>query len=135
MTSTNDSKPATSNSTIEQIAIEYFETINTGDFEATAALFAENGEMHPPFESTIVGREAIANYLQAEAKGMRLEPKQSSVSTSEDNLSKVSVTGKVFTPLFSVNAGWQFLLNTSDRIVAVKIKLLASAQELLQLKR
>lgn len=132
MTFSRDLKQTTS---LESLPSEYFETINAGDFQATAALFAENGEMHPPFESTIVGREAIANYLQSEAKGMRLEPKQSSVSTSEENLSKVNVTGKVFTPLFSVNAGWQFLLNSSNQIVVVKIKLLASAQELLQLKR
>ncbi len=132
MTFTRDSKQAT---LLESMPIEYFETINTGDFEATAALFAENGEMHPPFESTIAGREAIARYLQVEAKGMRLEPQQSNVSTSEDNLSEVNVTGKVFTPLFSVNAGWQFLLDSSGKIVAVKISLLASAQELLQLKR
>ncbi|MGL5807414.1 MAG: YybH family protein [Xenococcaceae cyanobacterium] len=134
MTFTSDSKQAPSTSTIDQIASEYFETINTGDFEATAALFAENGEMHPPFESTIAGREAIARYLQVEAKGMRLEPQQSNVSTSEDNFSKVNVTGKVFTPLFSVNASWQFLLNSSHQIVSVKISLLASAQELLKLK-
>jgi hypothetical protein len=115
--------------------VKYFETINSGDFEATAALFAENGELYPPFEASIAGREAIALYLKAEAKGMRLEPHQSNVSLSEDNLIKVNVSGKVFTSLFSVNVAWQFLLNSSSQIIAAKINLLASAQELLQLKR
>jgi hypothetical protein len=112
----------------------YFDTINTGNFEATAALFAEKGKLCPPFEKEIVGREAIAQYLKVEAKGMKLQVDRSNYNRSNDNLIEVMTNGKVFTSLFSVNVAWKFLLNDSDEIVAVKIDLLASAGELLNLK-
>ena len=41
----------------------YFETMNAGDFEPTAAMFAGDGVLNAPFEEPIVGREAIAPYL------------------------------------------------------------------------
>ena len=47
----------------EPTVLRYFETLNAGDFENTAALFAADGAIHPPFESGIVGPEAIAAYL------------------------------------------------------------------------
>jgi hypothetical protein len=114
----------------------YFDTINAGNFDATAALFAEESKLCPPFEKAIVGREAIAQYLKIEAKGMKLQVDRSNYTRtrSEDNLIEVIVNGKVFTSLFSVNVAWKFLLNDSDEIVAVKIDLLASPGELLNLK-
>jgi hypothetical protein len=58
---------------ITQPIIErYFDSLNAGEFEQTASLFALNGELHPPFESAIVGQDAIATYLGTEAKGMTL---------------------------------------------------------------
>ena len=53
----------------EPTILRYFETLNAGDFEAGAALFAPDGVMYPPFESGITGSGAIANYLQQEAQG------------------------------------------------------------------
>lgn len=119
----------------EPIVLNYFTTFNESKFDETVALFAENGALHAPFESPIVGREAIATYLEAEAKGMKLLPREGIKETVEEDLQLVRVTGKVETPLFGVNVSWQFLLTPEDEILAVKVKLLASPQELLKLRR
>ncbi len=58
----------------EPSVLRYFETLNAGEFEATAALFAEDGVMHPPFESGIVGPNAIAAYLNKKPKILKLTP-------------------------------------------------------------
>ena len=119
----------------EPLVLRYFETLNAGDFEATASLFASQGELHPPFESPIVGPEAIASYLKAEAQGMKLNPRQGIAETLEDNHTQIQIKGKVQTPLFSVNVAWQFILNPQREILSVQVKLLASPQELLSLRR
>jgi hypothetical protein len=118
----------------ESVIISYFTTLNSGEFKGTAALFAENGALYAPFESPIVGREAITNYLEAEAKGMKLLPREGIKETVEEDLQLVKVTGKVETPLFGVNVSWQFLLTPEAEILAAKVKLLASPQELLKLR-
>jgi hypothetical protein len=119
----------------ETVILDYFATLNGGNFVKTAALFAENGALHAPFEPPIVGREAIATYLAAEAKGMKLLPREGIKETVEEDLQLVRVTGRVETPLFGVNVSWQFLLTPEDEILAVQVKLLASPQELLKLRR
>lgn len=119
----------------EPAILDYFQTFNAGEFEKTAALFADAGAMYPPFEAPVVGREAIATYLQAEAQGMQLYPRQGIIQQLEDGQFQVQVTGKVQTPLFGVNVSWLFLLNPAPEITAATIKLLASPQELLHLGR
>ncbi len=119
----------------EPAVLRYFETMNAGDFEATAALFAEDGAMNPPFESPIVGHDAIASYLQAEAKGMTLSPREGIAETLEDGNTQIQVSGKVQTPVFGVNVSWIFILNQQRQIIFTRIKLLASPQELLNLRR
>lgn len=113
----------------------YFETLNAEDYCQAATLFTPEGELHPPFESPIMGHEAIANYLQAEAKGMRLYPLTGTVAILETGYHQVSVKGKVQTPLFSVNVAWTFVLNERQDIMSVKVKLLASLEELASLQR
>ena len=123
----------------------YFETLNQGAFEQTAALFAQDGQMVPPFEQPIEGRAAIARYLDAEARDMRLTPLECepiSPSTDpsdevpiDDNVQNFLVRGKVTTPLLGVNVAWQFDLNAVDEITKVQIKLLASVQELIKFNR
>lgn len=130
-----DTNSITIDGITEPIILNYFATLNGGEFRETAALFAENGALHAPFEPPIVGREAIATYLEAEAKGMKLLPREGIKETVEEDLQLVRVTGKVETPLFGVNVSWQFLLTPEDEILAVKVKLLASPQELLKLRR
>jgi hypothetical protein len=119
----------------EPVVLRYFQTMNAGEYEATAALFAPTGAMHPPFEQPIEEQEAIAGYLQAEAKGMQLLPTKGVAETLEDDQIQIQVSGKVQTPLFSVNVAWIFILNSEQEIVYVKVKLLASPQELLKLRR
>ncbi|MGB3691412.1 MAG: hypothetical protein WA999_01710, partial [Spirulinaceae cyanobacterium] len=118
----------------EPVIINYFVTINHGKFIETAALFAEEGELLAPFEKPILGKEAIASYLSKEAKGMKLLPQQGIYELNEDDLETIKVTGKVKTPLFSVNVAWHFCLNSDQQITTIKIKLLASPQELLGLQ-
>ncbi len=120
-----------SNSTISQ----YFQSLNAGDFDSTAALFATDGVMYAPFESGLVGRNAIASYLQQEALGLLAEPHQGIIESQENDLVQFRVNGKVQMPLFGVNVSWLFVLNSQQQIVSVTVKLLASPQELLNLRR
>ena len=119
----------------EATILRYFETVNSGDYEATAALFAQDGTMHPPFEGAIEGPEAIATYLREEASGMQLQPRQGLLEPLEEDHTQVQVSGKVQTAWFSVNVSWLFVLNPQQQIAAVTIKLLASPQELLNMRR
>jgi hypothetical protein len=119
----------------EPVLVRYFETLNAGDFQATAALFAEEGTMYPPFEEPKVGRDAIAAYLEAEAQGMILSPHQGIAETLEDDSIDIKVSGRVQTRWFGVNVSWSFLLNAEQEILSATIKLLASPQELLNLKK
>jgi len=119
----------------EPVVLRYFETMNASEFEATAALFAEDGAMNPPFESPIVGPDAIASYLKAEAQGFILSPRQGIAETLEDTNTQVQVSGKVQTPVFGINVSWLFILNPERQIISATIKLLASPQELLNLRR
>jgi hypothetical protein len=93
------------------------------------------GVMNAPFESAIVGPEAIAAYLNQEAKGMTLLPRQGVRELADNDCVQVQVGGKVQTPWFSVNVSWLFHLDAQQQILDVTIKLLASPQELLNLRR
>ncbi|MGB5962676.1 MAG: ketosteroid isomerase family protein [Coleofasciculaceae cyanobacterium] len=118
----------------ESVILDYFATMNSGDFEATAALFAETGTMQPPFAEPVMGQEAIANYLKTEAQGMQLAPRQGQSEILEEEI-QIQVSGKVQTSVFGVNVSWIFILNPQQEILFTKIKLLASPQELLNLRR
>ncbi len=133
--SLTDVRPTITISGIEEsIILNYFVTINQEQFAETAALFAVDGELLAPFTKPIVGRKAIAAYLAQEAKGMELLPTKGTIESVESDLQLFKITGKVKTPLFSVNVGWYFSLNKNREITTARIKLLASPQELLGLK-
>lgn len=119
----------------EPTVLRYFETLNAGEFEATATLFAADGAMHPPFESAVVGPQNIVAYLQQEAQGIKLEPRQGIAQTLENEQIQVQVSGKVQTSWCGVNVSWIFILSQEREIIAATIKLLASPQELLSLQR
>jgi hypothetical protein len=114
---------------------KYFQTINQEDYQATVQLFTEEGTLKAPFESPISGKDKIAEYLVVEAKGMKLIPCQGSQESREKELRLFKIQGKVKTSLFSVNVAWDFLLNKISQIVEVRVKLLASPQELLKIRR
>ncbi|MEH2070138.1 MAG: nuclear transport factor 2 family protein [Nostoc sp.] len=115
--------------------LRYFETLNAGEFDATAALFAEDGVMHPPLESDIVGCDAIAAYLKQEAQNIKAYPNTGISDTLEDGNIQVQVTGKAQTSWCGINVLWLFILNQQQQILYTRIKLLASPQELLSLRR
>lgn len=115
--------------------LSYFETLNSSNYEATSELFAIDGILQPPFEQPIVGRDAIAQYLNEEAKGITAHPKQGTVQTLDNGCTEFQIAGKVQTPLFSVNVSWQFVLSPNDELFLAKIKLIASPQELLGLRK
>lgn len=119
----------------ETSVLRYFETLNAGEFEATAALFAVDGVMRPPFESDIVGTDAIAAYLKQECQNIKAYPNTGIAEASENATIQVQVTGKAQTSWCSVNVLWLFILNQQRQISYTKIKLLASPQELLSLRR
>lgn len=114
--------------------IRYFETLNAQNFKETASLFSSEGVLEAPFEDPIKGQAAIAEYLEAEAIGMRLEPNKGESQTLENQNLQIQVFGKVYTRLFSVNVGWQFIINPQDHIEVATIKLLASPAELLSIR-
>ncbi len=114
--------------------LRYFETLNAGDFAATANLFAGDGVLHAPFEEPIIGKSSIGTYLKTEARGMQLEPQQGISQALEDGTVEVQVSGRVQTSAFGINVGWLFLLNSHQEILSVTVKLLASPQELLNLR-
>lgn len=119
----------------ETSILRYFETLNAGEFEATAALFAVDGVMRPPFESDIVGTDAIVAYLKQEGQNIKAYPNAGIAETLENATIQVQVTGKAQTSWCSVNVLWLFILNQQREILYTRIKLLASPQELLSLRR
>ncbi|MBD0267994.1 nuclear transport factor 2 family protein [Pseudanabaena sp. FACHB-2040] len=118
---------------VEPVVQTYFTAFNQGDFAATAALFAAEGELRAPFEEPISGREAIEAYLQEEASNMQASP-QEMASVELGELRQVIVKGTVRAIIFNVNVRWTFLLNNEDEIVQAEVKLLASLQELMSLR-
>jgi hypothetical protein len=119
----------------EPVILYYFSYLNAGDFEATANLFAEDGVLLPPFESPLTGHDQIIDYLTLEAKGLELYPQQGTIELTEDGQTKFVVVGNVKTPLLGVNVSWYFILTPNSEIAFAEIRLLASLQELLHLKK
>jgi len=113
----------------------YFQTLNAQDFKATAHLFAQEGELHPPLEEPVVGNRAIAQYLATEAVGMTLIPQKGTVAREYQGEYDIRVQGYVKTSLFTVNVAWQFLINAEHQLQVVVVKLLASWEELAQIQR
>ena len=132
----NQEKLTNNISGINEVAIsEYFLRLNQGDFAAAAELFSEAGCLNPPFENPIQGKDAIAQYLDQEAKGMRFRPQQGETLLSDDEHIQYRVQGQVETHWFTVNVVWLIQLNVTKQIVAVDVNLLASLAELAGLSR
>ena len=119
----------------EPTVCQYFSTLNSGNFSQTAALFAENGTLKPPFDRAIQGEEAITAYLAREARGMTFCPEQGECLTGNEGQAQIGVKGKVDTSFFAINVSWLFELTDLGEIASVEIKLLAALNELLQINR
>ena len=118
----------------ESTICEYFIRLNNGEFLAATELFAEQGCLKPPFEKIVQGRNAIAQYLEKEAQGIKLCPEYGEILTSDSLLTQYQILGKVQTNYFTVNVSWLIQLNIAKEIMAVEVKLLASLTDLLNLK-
>ena len=122
----------------EPAVLNYIEAMNADNFEVAVALFAPDGALQPPFQKPIVGREAIATYMRAEAQGLNIMPQQGICEVQPDGSKQLKVTGVVQTPWFGVNVGmnigWRFLLNPQGQIFFLAIDMLASPKELLNLR-
>lgn len=122
----------------EPVVLSYINAINADNFDAAVALFASDGALQPPFQKPIVGREAIIAYMRAEAQGLNIMPQRGISSVQPDGSKQIKVTGVVQTPWFGVNVGmnigWRFLLNPQGQIFFLAIDMLASPQELLNLR-
>ena len=120
--------------TMPETIQHYFDTLNAKAFEQTAELFTQAGQLCPPFDKPIAGREAIARYLIKEASDMTFSPSQCAPAKSEAGKAFM-VSGKVKNSLFAVNVSWLFVLNASAEIELVQVKLLAKLEELLRLNQ
>lgn len=118
----------------EKTIERYFRSFNEGNFDETVTLFAENGQLLPPFEAPIVGQAAILAYLNQEAEGMQAFPRELTVNEKEGEDRRIVVKGQVTAIVFKVNCAWIFDLNANGEIACVQVKLLASMQELLNLR-
>lgn len=119
----------------EPIVEAYFVRLNSGEATATADLFAQSGCLKPPFEDPIEGREAIATYLEKEARGMRFCPESGVLLIRDDRLAQYQIQGKVQTNYFTINVSWLMQLNMDNEIVLVEVKLLAALEELLKFSK
>lgn len=124
---------------VEPAVLSYVEAMNSDNFDAAVALFTPDGALQPPFQKPIVGHEAIAKYMREEAQGLNMMPKQGICEVQPDGSKQLKVTGVVQTPWFGVNVGmniaWRFLINPQGKIFFVAIDMLASPQELLNLRQ
>lgn len=123
----------------EPAVLGYIEAMNTDNFEAAVALFTADGALQPPFQKPIVGREAIAKYMREEAQGLNMMPQMGICDVQPDGSKQLKITGVVQTPWFGVTVGmnisWRFLINPEGKIFFVAIDMLASPQELMNLRR
>ena len=123
----------------EPAVLSYVEAMNADNFDAAVALFTPDGALQPPFQKPIVGHEAIARYMREEAQGLNMMPQQGISEDQADGSKQLKVTGVVQTPWFGVNVGmniaWRFLINPEGKIFFVAIDMLASPEELLNLRQ
>lgn len=119
----------------ESIIHEYFARLNNNEFIATSELFAEQGCLNPPFEKTVCGRDAIAQYLEKEAKGIEFCPAYGEMIISDSTFTQYQIQGKVKTNQFTVNVNWLIQLNSTKEIILVEVKLVASLVELLDFSK
>ncbi len=123
----------------EPAVLRYVEAMNADNFDAAVALFTPDGALQPPFQKPIVGHEAIARYMREEAQGLNMMPQQGISEDQADGSKQLKVTGVVQTPWFGVNVGmniaWRFLINPEGKIFFVAIDMLASPEELLNLRQ
>lgn len=119
----------------ESVIESYFAAFNQGDFTQVSNLFVAQGSLNPPFSKEVQGREAILDYLNAEATGMQAFPKSGIEQELTQTTQIYQVMGLVKTSFFTVNVSWTFHLNAEKEIETLTVRLLAELPELLGLRR
>lgn len=114
---------------------QYFTHLNNNEFIAISELFSEQGCLNPPFEKTVQGRNAIAQYLEEEAKMIEFYPEYGEIILSDSAFTQYQIKGKVKTHQFTVNINWLIQLNSTKEITLVEVKLVASLIELLNFSK
>jgi len=123
-------------SSLDQPIIQsYFHYLNSESYDLVANLFAEEGILYPPFDQPVIGPESITHYLKTEAINMVIEPLECFLKATSETEKTYEVFGKVTTDLFSVNVGWLFKVDATNRLLEVRVKLLATLRELLKLQQ
>ena len=117
-----------------QVIHNYFLTLNENNFEEFAALFSPDGLLIPPFESAIVGRDAICQYLQTTGIEVKAFPQSGTVLPENNGITIYQISGTVKTSYFTINVVWIIEVNAEQQIVSAKIKLLATLEDLLRFK-
>lgn len=117
-----------------QVIHNYFLTLNENNFEEFAALFSPDGLLIPPFESAIVGRDAICQYLQTTGIEVKAFPQSGTVQPENNGITVYQISGTVKTSYFTINVVWIIEVNAEQQIVSAKIKLLATLEDLLRFK-
>ena len=117
-----------------QVIHNYFLTLNENNFEEFAALFSPDGLLIPPFESAIVGRDAICQYLQTTGIEVKAFPQSGTVQPENNGITVYQISGNVKTSYFTINVVWIIEVNAEQQIVSAKIKLLATLEDLLRFK-
>jgi len=119
--------------------LSYMDNLNANDFDALIELFTADGDLQPPFQKPIVGKDAVLRFFREDCQNLKLMPERGVAEPAEDGYTQIKVTGKVQTPWFGAGVGmnmaWRFLLNPENKIFFVAIDLLASPKELLNLVR
>jgi len=118
----------------ETVIDDYFSRLNDGEFVGVAELFSVRGILCPPFGKPICGRDAIARYLQTEAKGMESLPKSGIVRNGNDGDILYQIEGNVKTSFFTVNVNWLIHLNVQKEIELLEVRLLEKLQDLIAFK-
>lgn len=114
---------------LPSIVQDYFLYLNGGQLEQIAPLFREDGILHSPLDGQIQGREAIMAYFRAHSQGIICYPE-----TVIDSNEPLVILGKVHYVAFLVKVEWTFCLN-QNQIQYLRVRLLASLQELLKVKQ
>ena len=117
-----------------EIVLRYFTLFNLGEYQQVADLFATDGSLYPPFESPVVGRGKIAQYLIKEAEGMSVSLLDAEIEPGEGDCFQVNVRGSVTALVFQVKVVWRFILTADGKIDSVRVDLVATLEELLKIR-
>jgi hypothetical protein len=83
----------------------------------------------------VVGPLDIARYLEQEAHNLIAKPRQITKQTLENGCTEYEVRGLAELSWFSVNVCWQFILSPWKEFFLTRVKLLATLQELLEIRQ